>query len=88
MIPEHLARYAHPRVDALELLNDVRKYADPVGEWELHQYQHEMKRIYNAVNAAIGMLGGELKPRKPYGTLRPPASPASGDPRQGVAESS
>jgi hypothetical protein len=60
MIPEHLAQYAnaHPRCTVLDLLKDVRKYAQPVGNWDLQQYKDEFKRIHSAVDAAIKMLGG------------------------------
>lgn len=68
MIPEHLARYAnqYPRAQAIDLLNDVRKYASSKGmeNWTVEQYADEMRRVYNAVNAAIELLGGERLPRR------------------------
>jgi hypothetical protein len=66
MIPEHLTRYCHPRFDVLDLLEDIRRYADPIGTWDVEQYRHELRRIFNTANAAVEMLGGERLADKPY----------------------
>lgn len=64
MIPEHLARYAHPRASVLELLRSARDYADHHPDLSIEQLRQEMARIHETVNSVIGMLGGERKPRR------------------------
>jgi hypothetical protein len=66
VIPEHLARYAHPRVDALKLLHDAREYADSLDYLNPRESRLEGRRIFNAINEALALLGAQTKPRKEY----------------------
>lgn len=52
----------------VDLVGEIRKYADAHPELTATQLQHEMIRIYNLTSAIAALLGYAGWERKPYGT--------------------